>query len=556
MRRGFRTVVCAAVLAAALCAPAVAAPANGQLAVVADGRLVAVNPDGTGLRGLLPNADRVGELAFSPDGNRLAFVDDGRIAVLDLPSGHVATLTAGPDDANPGWSGDGITVAFRRGSATYRVAAAGGAARPGPEALPAGTTAVAWAPGLAALTPVVGGRLSLPGLAEPHTIAGAPAWAPDGETLAFADRDGVAAVRGDALRRLADPPAAAPRWSPDGRAVVYAAGAELREVRAETGAARTVLTAQRIGAVDWQPCVERTVSCRSVAPPRCSASVQVTTTLAGEPIDLPAPPCSDPAGLALTVTLVQGPAHGTLSGLRYTPTPGFAGEDTVVYRVSNGSGESDPVRVTIFVVQRPLAVAEPAPAPTPTVRRAPFLSARAAPWLNRRRRTRVRVVCDQDCTLTVRLTATVRRRRAARSSRAAGRAAAARSSAAAARAAAMRRAAMRAAATRPAAARATAMRAAAARATAMHAAAARGSARRAAARRAAARRAAAARGSARRTVRGPRVTRRARARQVLTLRLRLPSAPRGSVLTAWLTGRVRNAAGDARAVRLPVRIRR
>ena len=51
--------------------------------------------------------------------------------------------------------------------------------------------------------------------------------------------------------------------------------------------------------------------------------------------------------------MVKAPDHGTLDGLRYTPAPGFTGQDAVIYRVSNGAGESEAVRVTIFVVPRP-----------------------------------------------------------------------------------------------------------------------------------------------------------------------------------------------------------
>ena len=40
------------------------------------------------------------------------------------------------------------------------------------------------------------------------------------------------------------------------------------------------------------------------------------------------------------------------------------------------------------------------------------------------------------------------------------------------------------------------------------------------------------------------------------MRLRLPAKPRGTLRTVWITGRVRNAAGDVRAVKLPVRLPR
>src|SRR3954452_5747444 len=94
MRRAIRALVCAVILAAALCAPAHAAATNGQLAAVADGRLVTLNPDGSGLRALpVADAGLITELAFSPGGNRLAFVKAGELSVLELSTGHVLTLT-------------------------------------------------------------------------------------------------------------------------------------------------------------------------------------------------------------------------------------------------------------------------------------------------------------------------------------------------------------------------------------------------------------------------------------------------------------------------------
>ena len=68
---------------AACCAPCRRGAANGQLAAVVDGRLVTLNPDGSGLR-TLPVRRRAGRSPSSPgrpDGNRLAFVTAGEIGV-------------------------------------------------------------------------------------------------------------------------------------------------------------------------------------------------------------------------------------------------------------------------------------------------------------------------------------------------------------------------------------------------------------------------------------------------------------------------------------------
>lgn len=64
---------------------------------------------------------------------------------------------------------------------------------------------------------------------------------------------------------------------------------------------------------------------------------------------------SDPDGDALTVTLVDGPLHGSLAldtdgGFTYTPYAGYSGQDWFSYRAGDGELESDVVVVTIDVV--------------------------------------------------------------------------------------------------------------------------------------------------------------------------------------------------------------
>ena len=117
----------------------------------------------------------------------------------------------------------------------------------------------------------------------------------------------------------------------------------------------------------------------------------------------------DPAGLPLQLVLVSGGDHGTVSGSVYTPRPGFVGQDSVTYRVSNGGAVSEIVRVTVFVVPRPAA---PGPAPStntlPGAAAAPFLSARVKPALDRKRTTLARLACDQACSFRVRLEGTLR----------------------------------------------------------------------------------------------------------------------------------------------------
>jgi hypothetical protein len=193
------------------------------------------------------------------------------------------------------------------------------------------------------------------------------------------------------------------------------------------------------------------------------------TTQADQPVDVPAP-CKDPASLGLSVVVSKLPEHGTLVGQRYTPARGFVGQDAVTYEVSNGVGDPEVVTVKIFVVPRPAAAASPTPTPTPVVIRAPFLTARATPKLDRKRTTLVRLACDQNCSFDVRLTAQLKKPK--------------------------------------------------------------------------------------KTVRGSIAKRTLAANRELSLRLRLPTKPKGTLKTVWITGTVRSATGESRSVKLPVRLPR
>ena len=469
MRRAFRSLACAVGLWAVLCAHALAGPANGQLAAVADGRLVVLNPDGSSLRALPVTERQITELAWSPDGNRLALVHGGRISVYEFATGRLVGITAGTADANLGWSADGMRIGFRRGLFTYIVPSTGGTPQLHSLVLEPDTTQIAWLPDLAGIARVIAGALLPPGA---PVVIGAPAYSPDGSRLAFAHPGGLATIpaAGGEPVAVAPAPAESPRWAPDGSELAYPAAGELRIV-ALGGRPRTVPLAGRVTAVDWQPCVGGvSISCRLLPPPRCSALTATATTEVDVPVDLPGPPCTDPSSRPLSVLVVKAPDHGTLAGLRYTPAAGFAGQDTMTYRVTNGASESELIRVSILVTRRPQPAPRPVAGTVVPVAQAPFLTARATPRMDRRRRTLVRLSCDQACSMTVRLEARLR--------------------------------------------------------------------------------------ASKRVLKGTAVKRSLGARTVATVRLRLPTKPRGTLRTVWITGRVRNAAGDVRTVRLPVRLPR
>jgi Bacterial Ig domain/WD40-like Beta Propeller Repeat len=406
MTKALGALACAAALWAAAVTTAVAAPANGQLAATAGDRLVSLNPDGSGLRTLwtAPAGAAVLRPAWSPDGNRIALAAGGRITVYDLASGTARALTDGTQDADAAWNGD--RIAFRRGLALMSVRADGTDLRVDLP-LVLGTLRIGLAPDGQRLAYVAGSALhviGLDGLVDQlvsSSVRGAPAWSPDSARIAFSTGAAqiVALTPPEPATTPLSPPGgvdSAPAWAPDGSQVVY-----MREQPATLRIGSRTVIAGALGDPAWQPCTPGvTVSCVSVAAPTCAAPASATTQ-SGQPIDLPAPVCTDPAGRALTVRVVEGPAHGTLAGTRYTPAAGFSGQDAVAYRASNGVLDSNVVRQALFVVPRNLGsvlVTQPAP-------RAPFLNARAVPRLDRRGRTTLRAGCDRDCRVSLHLTA-------------------------------------------------------------------------------------------------------------------------------------------------------
>jgi hypothetical protein len=58
------------------------------------------------------------------------------------------------------------------------------------------------------------------------------------------------------------------------------------------------------------------------------------------------------------------------------------------------------------------------------------------------------------------------------------------------------------------------------------------------------------------TLRGKAITKTVEAGKVLSLRLKLPAKPKGAFKSIYVTGTVRNAAGEQRVVKLPVRLPR
>jgi hypothetical protein len=415
-----RRVICAALGAAALAAvPAGASAAtNGQLVLVSrntPNALITVNPDGTGTRTLWSAApgSLLSSPVWSPDGNRIAFVADGRVKSIGLASGTVLDLAAGTD---PGWNSTEVT--FRRGQDLLAVPSGGGAERTLGHLPDANTQALAWSPG-GWIARTVSGELrvdALDGQGE-DTIAGdaagRPAWSPDGELLAYPATDGrirVVALDGSGGDvTYASGPDVAPAWSPDGEQILFRRGDQWW-IAPNLSSSHTLATPPGPWeGAGWQPCIAGvTTSCVSavpVVPPsyRCAnpaitvrSGLQANVMLMCTSSGLSTLQIGSARPTALQI-LTQ-PAHGAAALSQaanyqfvYRSTAGYVGPDVFTVRAASGGLTSNDITVTVNVT------------PTLAALAAPKLTVLGKPKLDKRGRVLLRATCNNACDVALRV---------------------------------------------------------------------------------------------------------------------------------------------------------
>lgn len=87
-----------------------------------------------------------------------------------------------------------------------------------------------------------------------------------------------------------------------------------------------------------------------------------TATVAANSRDNPVP-LNISGGTAISLTIISSPSHGSLvvtgTGASYTPSPGYAGNDSFTYTASNSSGTSAAARVTFTITPVLLTLSPP-----------------------------------------------------------------------------------------------------------------------------------------------------------------------------------------------------
>jgi Tol biopolymer transport system component len=228
------------ILAAAVVAvagTAGAAPLNGN-GVVSYGAccddstgIYTINPDGTGKRRIYTAKYDDASLvsAWSPQGNRVAYVAPGGLWTMAATGAQRKRLTPGKGDTlAPSWSPDGKQIVFvdlaAKHDTNYALYVIG---RDG-----------------AGLKRIVGSARYLNN----------PAWSPSGKVIMFERSDALWTVKPDGRGRKRVAAGSSPSWAPDGKSVAFDRNGDLWVMKVNgTGARLVAGVASSTAGIAWSP---------------------------------------------------------------------------------------------------------------------------------------------------------------------------------------------------------------------------------------------------------------------------------------------------------------
>ena len=368
-----------------------------------------MNEDGTGARrvtstnptppaGVSNLTARAAEPSFSPDGKKIAFIDaspdftNSDIYVINSDGTNRVRLTDTPDsETHPSWSPDGTKLTFARDMAATGTAS--------PVDNFASDIYVMNADG-SNITKIADAVDDM-----------APSWSPDGTRIAFSGfvNDGsqglIYTVRPDGTQLTALTTSGfsnSPSWSPNSQQLTFSfydanSGyyqVALLDARAPGGTPTLLTDATSQGAFDPVFNTDGSGVIFTASPfddpelysiglnganlkrltdnPGFDGNPSVTTKALVVPGQNQAPvalaqnialdkntfaqvtlSATDADNNTLTYTIVSGPSHGTLSGtapnLAYTPNAGFSGQDQFIFKVNDGTSDSNLATVILNV---------------------------------------------------------------------------------------------------------------------------------------------------------------------------------------------------------------
>ena len=212
-------------------------PDGNRIAFISQSKLHVMNADGSGQSNLLDSGYTNNHPAWSPDGNRIAFISRGDLYVMNADgSNQISLRDTGYLPNRPDWSPDGTSVAFSlfmEYPGIYIVNADGGNQTNLTAGQSNGDKYPAWSPDSSRIAFTRQSKLYVMNtdgsnqvkLTDSGYIWDRPAWSPDGTKIAFVRLGKLYTMNADGSNEINFTDSGNsdryPTWSPDGTKIAY-----------------------------------------------------------------------------------------------------------------------------------------------------------------------------------------------------------------------------------------------------------------------------------------------------------------------------------------------